>query len=265
MKIYIDLLLFQNTFVTFLILIISYKILNIKIRIVRGLIISFISSLISVVVMIFLPNLFDSFCFKIFILFLMVRFGIIMKENFLRRCAIFFIVTLIFGGIGALVNANFLDMMFCFIFATFVIFKLIKIKKEVLILDVATCYITFEYGFKKYRFKALVDTGNRVKTFLDEDVIFVKNNLINIDGGEYGRVRNVSYQTVAGKCSNKGIRVNNIFIEYGSKKMKNDAVIVSTPNISKNFDAIVSLNFVEGGWQDGNLSFDETKSKKVVS
>ena len=131
MKIYIDLLLFQNTFVTFLILMISYKILNIKIRIVRGLIISFISSLISVVVMIFLPNLFDSFCFKIFILFLMVRFGIIMKENFLRRCAIFFIVTLIFGGIGALVNANFLDMMFCFIFATFVIFKLIKIKKEV--------------------------------------------------------------------------------------------------------------------------------------
>ena len=69
MKIYIDLLLFQNTFVTFLILMISYKILNIKIRIVRGLIISFISSLISVVVMIFLPNLFDSFCFKIFILF----------------------------------------------------------------------------------------------------------------------------------------------------------------------------------------------------
>ena len=47
--------------------------------------------------------------------------------------------------------------------------------------------------------------------------------------------------------------------------MKNDAVIVSTPNISKNFDAIVSLNFVEGGWQVGNLSFDETKSKKVVS
>ena len=65
MKIYIDLLLFQNTFVTFLILMISYKILNIKIRIVRGLIISFISSLISVVVMIFLPNLFDSFCFSL--------------------------------------------------------------------------------------------------------------------------------------------------------------------------------------------------------
>ncbi len=239
---------------------ISYKILNIKIRIVRGLIISFISSLISVVVMIFLPNLFESFCLRIFMLFLMVRFGIDVKENFLRRCATFFIVTLIFG-----VKAKFWDMMFCFIFATFVIFKLIKIKKEVLILDAATCYIAFEYRFKKYRFKALVDTGNRVKTFLDEDVIFVKNNLINIDGGEYGRVRNVSYQTVAGECSSKGIRVNNIFIEYGSKKMRNDAVIVSTPNISKNFDAIVSLNFVEGGWQDGNLSFDETKSKKVVS
>ena len=47
--------------------------------------------------------------------------------------------------------------------------------------------------------------------------------------------------------------------------MKNDAVSGSSANISKNFDAIVSLNFVEGGWQDGNLSFDETKSKKVVS
>lgn len=89
MKIYIDLLLFQNTFVTFLILMISYKILNIKIRIVSGLIISFISSLISVVVMIFLPNLFECSCFKIFMLFLMVRFGIDVKENFLRRCAIF--------------------------------------------------------------------------------------------------------------------------------------------------------------------------------
>lgn len=244
---------------------ISYKILNIKIGMARGLIISLISSLIGIVVMIFLPNLFESFCFKIFMLFLMVRFGINTNENFLQRCAIFFVVSLIFGGIGALVKAKFWDMMFCFIFATFVIFKLIKIKKEVLILDAATCYITFEYEFKKYKFKALVDTGNRVKTYLNEDVIFIKSNLLNMNGGEYVKTRNVSYQTVAGKCSSKGIRVNNIFIEYGSKKIRNDAVIVSTPNISKNFDAIVSLNFVEGGWQDGNLSFNETKGKEIIS
>lgn len=257
--------MFQNTFVTFLILIISYKILNVKIRIVRVLTISMISSLISILIMIFLPSLFESFCLKIFMLFLMVRFGIKIKENFLQRCATFFIVTLIFGGIGAIVKAKFLDMMFCFIFATFVILKLNKIKKEVLILDVGTCYITFEYGLKKYRFKSLVDTGNMVKTLFDEDVIFVKNNLINLDGGEYKTKRNVSYKTVAGEWSSKGIRVNNIFIEYGSKKIINDAVIVSTPNISKNFDAIVSLNFVEGGWQDGNFSYNETKSKKIVS
>lgn len=265
MKIYIDLFLIQNIIITFLILLICYKILNLKIKIVRILIVSIIVSVLTVIFMIFLPKVFESFTLKILMLFSMIRFGLNIKENIFEKCATLFIITLIFGGIGSLAKAKFLDMLFCFMGMTFLIFKMVKRKKEVLILDAATCYITFEYGSKKYKFKALVDTGNRVKTYLNEDVIFIKNNLLNTDGGEYWKVRNVSYQTVAGKCSSKGVRINNIFIEYGNKKVKNDAVIVSTPNISKNFDAIVSLNFVEGGYQDGNLSFDETKSKEIVS
>lgn len=248
MKIYIDLLLFQNIFVTFLILLISYKVLNLKIRMVRILIVSTVVSVLTVVFMIFSPKLFESFALKILMLFLMIRFGLNIKENIIEKYLALFVVTLIFGGIGALVKGKFLDMFFCFISMTFLICKMVKRKKDVLLLSAATCYITFEYGLKKYSLKALVDTGNRVKTYLNEDVIFIKSNLLDMDGGEYKKVRNVSYQTVAGKCNNKGIRVNNIFVEYGDKKIRNNAVIVSTPNISKDFDAIVSLNFVEGGW-----------------
>lgn len=265
MKIYIDLLLLQNIFVTFLILLISDKVLNLNIKIVRMLIVSIVVSVLTIVFMIFFPKLSESFALKVLMLFFMIRFGLNVKENILEKCLALFMVTLIFGGIGALAKGKFVDMLFCFSGVTILIFKMVKRKKDVLLLSSATCYITFEYNLKKYRLRALVDTGNRVKTYLNEDVIFIKSNLLKMDGGEYKRARNVSYQTVAGRCNNKGIRVNNIFVKYGDKKIRNNAVIVSTPNISKDFDAIVSLNFVEGGWQDGNINFDETKSKKVIS
>ena len=75
----------------------------------------------------------------------------------------------------------------------------------------------------------------------------------------------MSYKTVSGITHSYGIKIYNINISYGNRKIKNNAVIVSTPNISENFDAIVSLNFVEGGCTYGNINFNERESEKILS
>lgn len=129
MKIYIDLLLVQNIIVTFLILIICYKTLNLKIKIGRILTVSVIVSVLTIIFMIFFPKLFESFVLKILMLFFMIKFGLKTKENIFENCLTLFIVTLIFGGIGSLAKGKFLDMIFCFISMTVLIFKMIKKKK----------------------------------------------------------------------------------------------------------------------------------------
>ena len=91
------------------------------------------------------------------------------------------------------------------------------------------------------------------------------NNLLNIDGGDIKNKRIVSYKTVSGTEKKIGIKVYNINIIYGERKTSNNAVIVSTPNILNQFDAIVGLNLIEGGLMNGNITFNETEGKKIVS
>ena len=74
----------------------------------------------------------------------------------------------------------------------------------------------------------------------------------------------MSYQTVSGTDTKIGVKINNIKITYGQKIIYNNAVIVSTPNILNQFEAIVGFSLIEGGLFYGNINFNETKSKKVV-
>ena len=89
--------------------------------------------------------------------------------------------------------------------------------------------------------------------------------MVRIKGGDKWKKRKVSYKTVSGITQSYGIKIYNINISYGNRKIKNNAVIVSTLNISENFDAIVSLNFVEGGCTYGNINFNERESEKILS
>ena len=135
--------------------------------------------------------------------------------------------------------------------------------KHKLLLNSAICFIKFKYDNKVYKFKSLMDTGNNVSTFLGEDVIFVREELFKPKGGDINS-RIVSYQTVSGWQKKKGTKICNIDIIYGEKRICNNAVIVSTPNILNDYDAIVGYHLIEGGWNNRNNDFAEAKSKKII-
>lgn len=267
MKIYLDLLFIQDFLMNSLIIFLTSKLLNKKIKIVRILTISSLLSLFSIILLVFLPALHDNIFIKMIISFLIIKYGFKIKidDKILPKIITFWLITILFGGIGIFANRNIFKMIILLIIATVFTIKFNSNKKEQLLLEAATCLIEFEYDKNKYSLKALVDTGNNVKTIYDEDVIFVKDTLVNIKGGDNKLKRIVSYQTISGTHRKEGIKIHNINISYGNRKMYNNAVIVSTPNISNCFDAIVSLTFIEGGYTDGNIDFNEAKSQKIIS
>ncbi len=265
MKIYIDLLIFQDTFINFLILFLLTKILNIRVKTLRIIIVSFLSSIFSALILILYPFLFDNLFVKIILSLLMVKFtlNVKLKELLIPKTILMWCISFLFGGIGLISNGNLIVFFLLIILSCICILKYKTENKHKLLLDSAICFIEFEYDNKVYKFKSLMDTGNNVSTFLGEDVIFVRDKLFKCKGGDKNS-RVVSYQTVSGKQKKKGTKIYNIKISYGEKRICNNAVIVSTPNILNDYDAIVGYHLIEGGWANGNNDFTETKSQKII-
>lgn len=266
MKIYLDLLFIQNFFVTSLIIFTLNKISNLKIKLIRILLISFLDSVFELIIIIFLPELFDNFLLKFLNAFVIIRFGLKIKDikNIFVQMTVLVLLTMLFGGEASFCNGTVFYMSLIFAISAIAIISFLKKNKKKLLLESAMCFIEFEYQNCKYNFKCLIDTGNSVKTIFDEDVIFVKENLFKAKGGDTNLKRKVRYKTVSGTEEKIGIKITNIKIKQGEKNIKNNAVIVSTPNISNDFDAIVSLDFI-GGESNGNFNVYESESQKVVS
>lgn len=121
------------------------------------------------------------------------------------------------------------------------------------------CDIEFEFKNKKYNLKALIDTGNNVKTIFGEEVIFISEKAFLVDGGE----RKVRYKTVSGVEEKDGVKIKNIKYNYAGIDKINDAILVSTKNISNEFDAILSFNFIKGGIENGNTIAHKKACTKI--
>ena len=133
-----------------------------------------------------------------------------------------------------------------------------------MLIEATSCIIKFNYNHKIYELKALVDTGNKVKTIFGEHVIFVKEGILNVSGGDFLRKRTVKYKTISGTSTNIGVKINNINISYIDKMVNKDAVVITTNNISDEYEAIISFDLLEGGYKNGNYAYDKAKSKEPV-
>ncbi|MBQ9313811.1 MAG: sigma-E processing peptidase SpoIIGA [Clostridia bacterium] len=240
------------------------KIIGVKLKIVRIITIAFLSSMISIAILVLLPTMYDNLFIKFLISILIVEYGFRLEDTvtIMQRTILFWTIIFLMGGLNIFAERNVIEMII--IFGTIVI-SIISSRKRIkkkIFLESATCYLEFVYEGKNYKLKTLVDTGHDVKSVYGEDVIFVRKNLLD-EGGDVPK-RLVSYKTISGIEKKMGIKVKNINITYGTKKIYSNAVIVTTPNISQGFDAIIGYDLVEGGMLDGNINVDETKSKKTI-
>ena len=209
MKIYLDLLLIQNIFLMFLILSLFNKVLNLKIKIVRILIVSVIVNIIFVTILLINIDLYNNMFINFIFSILVIKFGmkVKMKNEILLKASVLWIITILMGGINIFSNGNIVHTLLLFLAISMVIIKLESRKKNKLYLESATCFIEFEYEECTYKLKTLVDTGHSVKTLYDEDVIFVKDNLLKIKGGDKWKNRKVSYKTVSGITQSYVIKI----------------------------------------------------------
>lgn len=265
MKIYLDLLLIQDTIVIAAVLFATSKIIEIKISFIKILIISLISTIISIAILVFIPTLYDNLLIKFLISYFIVKFGFKANSNInlFQEIIIFWIVSFMVGGISIGLNGNiFLTIVFLIISILLIISYKQKNRKKLLLMS-ATCEIKFYYLSKMYIINALIDTGHDVKTMFNEDVIFIRADILKNEGGGIRRL--VSYKTIAGMESKPGIKINNICITYNNKEIFTNAVFVRSNNILQDFDAIVGFDLIQGGILDGNTYDYETKSKEIIS
>lgn len=267
MKIYLDLLFIQNFVITSLIIFLTSKLLDLRASFTRVLITSFVDSCATVMLLIFFPTLVDSMLLKFLNAFFIIRFGLNVKsrEKTFFEMVILWLVTIFFGGLAFSSGGSFFKLLIFLCVAIIYILKFLKNKNKKLLLEATTCFIEFELFNEKCFLKCLVDTGHDVRTIFDEDVIFIKDDLLKWQGGDGISKRKVKYHTVSGMEEKTGIKIYNIKINYNGRSTYNNAVIVSTPNILNDFDAIVSLNFIEGGKKNGNYNVYEGEGKKTVS
>ncbi len=262
MKIYLDLLIIQDTIITSMILFLLSRLLKIKISLVKIFVVALISSILSTCILVFAPKLYDNFFIKLVLSYFIVMF-LNSKRERNSKVFLFWIITFLFGGIGFASEKNLFLMILLMLLSIFFILKFKKRQNTKLLLETSTCFIEFEFNNKLYKLKALLDTGHDVTTLYDEDIIFVKEDLFNYEGGDNKHRRVVSYQTVSGKQKEIGIKVFNITVNYNNKKICNNAVIVRTPNILNSYDAIIGYRLIEGGWTNGDFNFNEAESKKT--
>ena len=247
MKIYIDLLFIQNVSVMCCVLFITSKLIDSKIQFVRIALVSIISSMFSIVSLIYFPQLYDNLLAKIIISAIIVKCCFIAKSNksLFQKVVLFWIIVFLIGGIVFFSEGSILINSTIIIVSTLTIIASKKIYTKQLLLESIICYISISFDNETMKLKTLVDTGHDVKTIYGEDVIFIKRKLYK-KGGTY-KERNVSYRTISGIEERKGYKIRNIKIEYGNSVIYKDAVVVSTPNIMENYDAIIGLDLIGGG------------------
>lgn len=265
MKIYIDLLLIQDVIIISTILYIVSKLINIKISIYRLITISFFSSIISIIILIKIPILFDNFFTKMILSFFIIKYGFKLKDVTLtvQKIILFWTVTLLTGGINIASSGNVVITIFVLIIICISIISYKKRIKSQVLLESMTCFISFNYKGKQYYLKSLVDTGHDVKSIYGEDVIFIREKLLKIEGDNKNRL--VRYKTISGVDNRNGIKINKINISYGDSNFYSSAVIVSTPNIKNDYDAIVGYDLIMGGKEHGDTCFNKAEGKEIIS
>ena len=243
MKIYIDLLLIQDTAIMSIILMITCKLINIKVGVIKIIAISFISTIISIFILIFFPPLFDNLLIKFSISYLIVKYGLKIKEKstLLQKIIMFWTTSFLIGGVNIFFGGNIVEtVVFVFlIFVSIYVYK-INIKRNIRI-GSSMSTLKFKYLNKEYELKALIDTGHDVKTIYGENVIFIRADIINW-GGDNAKKRLVSYKTISGIESKYGIKVNDVIIIINGEEICQDAVLIPSTNIVNEYDAIIGCN-----------------------
>jgi hypothetical protein len=144
--------------------------------------------------------------------------------------------------------------------------------------------LNFKLENNDIEIKAFLDTGNFLTSNIKEEPVIViskeslRNKIPNkiLDLLAYGEISDLNFdilkniRTINYLVLNEesrlsyGLKVKNIKVEGENCSKICDAVIVLSENKIKESDAIIGINLLEGGLDNGNTVNVETKSKEII-
>lgn len=261
MKIYVDLVLFINFGLDFLLLLSVAIVLKRKVEMYKVLIAAFIGSL-SILLLFIKINSFQLFLFKIFvsILMLLVSFGYKNIKYFLKNFLFLYINSVVLGGFMYFINIQFsykndglifynnglsINIIFLIVSSPIIIYIYIK-QIKTLKLNYNSYYnLNIYLNNKVIKCTGFLDTGNKLRSPYNNKPIIMINEKI-FENYKLPPPMIVPINTVSGEDFIKTYKINKVEIE-SIGIVKNVIFGISKNNININgVDCILNLELLEG-------------------
>ncbi|MCM1371330.1 MAG: sigma-E processing peptidase SpoIIGA [Clostridium sp.] len=260
MKIYIDLVLFINFFLDFLLLLSVSIVLKRNTKIYKVMIASFIGSL-SILFLFIKINSIELFLLKILIsvLMILISFGFKNIKYFLKNFLFLYINSIILGGFIYFLNIQFsyknnglvfyhnglsINIIFLLITSPIIIYLYVKQIKS-LKNNYSNYYnLTLYLKNKKIKCTGFLDTGNHLKSPYSNKPVVIINEKILKDCNLPPPIL-IPINTVSGKSLLNSIKIKKVIID-GIGTLNNVIFALSKNNININgVDCIINLEIME--------------------
>lgn len=269
MIIYIDILVFINTIIDYVLLTITSFIIKKKCKLICLISASLIGGLSSLYIFIDSRYIWIDLIYKTVsgILLIMVAFGFSGFRTFVLSFVLFLLLSFSFNGL-VLFLENFKSSTFLsrnlisylnispvlLVILSAVFYIVIKFTEKIIHRKISADFaeITVELEENKYNFTALIDSGHTLTDPLSDSQILIIDKdkfdkLINLHKSKNSRIRLIPVSTVSDSKLVEGIRCDKVNIEIDKHKivLANPIVLPSVQKLGENYNALISKSAVD--------------------
>ena len=269
MIIYLDLLFLKEILFNGIIIFLTGKIINQRIKISKIILSSLLGTIYTIVVLVINPTLYTNSLIQLICATIMIAITFENKTIYelIKNTTIFYVVTYVVGGICTYTQTQNKNEIIYITLLVLLLPKIIQNYKSKYKLEEYYGKITLKINNKSEILTTLIDTGNSLVTCYDEPVIILSNKYSLGNTKDKTKNRRISYKTINENevCVN-GIKEEGIELEYRKERYIIDAVIITSNICFEKYDAIIGLDFFEKARknnkkekrkENGNLVFDK--------
>ena len=269
MIIYLDLVILKEILFNGIIIFLTGKIINQRIKITKIISSSLIGAIYTIIVLIINPTLYTNSLIQLgcATIIIIITFKKETIYELIKNTTIFYLVTYVVGGVCTYTQTQNKSESFYIALLILVVPTIIKKYKSKYKFESYYGKITLKINNKKETLITLIDTGHSLVTCYDEPVIILSNKYSLENIKDKTKKRRISYKTINENevCVN-GIKEEKIELEYRNTRYINDAVVITSNICFEKYDAIIGLDFFEKARNDnkkekrkenGNLVFNK--------
>lgn len=250
MIVYIDILFFKEILFNSIIIFLTAKITNQKVKSSRLIISSLFGAIYSTIIILAKYTLSNNSLLRFICATIMnlIVFKVSDIQTFSKNIVTFYLVTFVLGGVELYVNNHSSNLLIALTSSVVVIPVLVKQYKNRFKFD--SYYGKLHIDDDKKKINIFIDTGNNLTTCYGEPVIILSNKYRIEKIGINKKIRRITYKTISqNEVVVEGVKFEKVILEYQNKIYKNEAVLINSNVCFEDYDAILGLNFFESAQQ----------------